>query len=348
MTVLQRAEKLTDRLAADAVRMRIDWKYLMGLPLDDPGFDDSVPSEFRGKVADAGLEQVALDALLERLAADELVAGGGKQRTDSTHVVAAVAALNRLELAGESVRAVLEALAAAAHPGWLEQRVCVSDFARRYGTPMTSWRPPASQPGRAASSPSRMPGTGTRCWRRFTIRASPAWLREIPAVETLRRVLLQNYTRTISANGKEVVRRREKEPEGDGVPPGHIRIASPYDTDARWGVKRDTFWAGYKLHVTETCDDAPECDCGCPAAGGEDGSARSGETGHARGCAGETFPNLITCVETTEATVPDAQMTAVIDDKLAGKDLRRPGSTLIPVTSARTWLSPSLPGTASP
>src|SRR5260370_25769788 len=65
-------------------------------------------------------------------------------RTDSTHVIAAVAALNRLELAGESVRAALEALAAA-HPAWLEQRVCVADFARRYGTPMTSWRPPASQ-----------------------------------------------------------------------------------------------------------------------------------------------------------------------------------------------------------
>ena len=69
----------------------------------------------------------------------------------------------------------------------------------------------------------------------------------------LRRVLVQNYTRVISADGKEVVRRREKEPEGDGLPPGRVRIASLYDTDARWGVKRDTFWLGYKLHVTETC-----------------------------------------------------------------------------------------------
>jgi hypothetical protein len=55
-----------------------------------------------------------------------------------------VAALNRLELAGESVRAAVEALAAA-HPAWLEQRICVSDWTRRYGTPMTAWRPPASQ-----------------------------------------------------------------------------------------------------------------------------------------------------------------------------------------------------------
>ena len=144
VTVLQRAENFTDRQAADAVRVRLDWKYLLGLPVDDPGFDHTVLAEFRTRVAEAGLEQVVLDALLERLVSAGLVKAGGKQRTDSTHVIAAVAALNRLELAGESVRAALEALAAA-HPDWVEQRICVPDFARRYGTPMTSWRPPASQ-----------------------------------------------------------------------------------------------------------------------------------------------------------------------------------------------------------
>jgi transposase len=104
VTVLQRAENLTDRPAAEAVRTRIDWQYLLGLRLDDPGFDHTVLAEFRARVAGGGLEQAALDALLERLAAGGLVKAGGKQRTDSTHVVAAVAALNRLELAGESVR----------------------------------------------------------------------------------------------------------------------------------------------------------------------------------------------------------------------------------------------------
>lgn len=66
VTVLQRAENLTDRLAAEAVRTRIDWQYLLGLAWDDPGFDHTVLSEFRGKVAAAGLEQVMLDALLKR------------------------------------------------------------------------------------------------------------------------------------------------------------------------------------------------------------------------------------------------------------------------------------------
>ena len=122
----QRAEKLTDRAAADAVRNHLDWQYLLGLPLDDPGFDDSVLAEFRAKVAEGGLEQVVLDRLLERLAAGGLVRAAGRQRTDSTHVEAAVASLNRLELAGESVRAALEALSAA-QPHWLEQRICVPD-----------------------------------------------------------------------------------------------------------------------------------------------------------------------------------------------------------------------------
>ena len=168
VTVLQRAEKLTDRMAAEAVRARMDWKYLLGLAVDDPGFDHRVLAEFRGKVAEAGLEQVALDALLGKLAGDGLVKAGGKQRTDSTHVVAAVAALNRLELAGESVRAAVEALAAA-HPGWLAQRICVPDRAGRYGTPLTSWRPPASQ-ARQDERPSLMPGTGSRCWKPSTLR----------------------------------------------------------------------------------------------------------------------------------------------------------------------------------
>jgi hypothetical protein len=307
VTVLQRAEKLADRQAAEAVRARIDWKYLLGLPLDDAGFDHSVLSEFRGKVAGAGLERVALDALLAKLVADGLVKAGGKQRTDSTHVIAAVAALNRLELAGESVRAALEALVAA-HPGWVAQRICVSDFARRYAVPVTSWRPPASEARRAELAVAYA-RDGYALLEAVCEASSPAWLRELPAVQTLRVVLLHNYTRTITEDGREVIRRREKEPEGDGLPPGHLRIASPYDLDARWGVKRDIFWLGYKLHITETCDDPPPCTC--PTAGG----------GHAAGCAALVFPNLITHVATTDATVTDNQMTSAIHDHLADRNL---------------------------
>jgi transposase len=344
VTILQRAENLTDRLAAEAVRTRIDWKYLLGLGLDDPGFDHTVLAEFRARVAGAGLEQVTLDALLARLAAEGLVKAGGKQRTDSTRVVAAVAALNRLELAGESVRAALEALAAA-HPDWVAQRICVPDFARRYATPMTSWRPPQSQARRdeLAVAYAR---DGYALLAAVYDRSAPGWLRELPAVDVLRRVLLQNYTRTITSDGREVIRRREKEPEGDGLPPGHARIASPYDLDARWGVKREEFWLGYKLHITETCDDPPACTCRPDAVAAR---ARAGGGEHARehdkGCAQLVFPNLITNVATTDATVTGNQMTAAICDDLTEKSLA-PGrqyldsgylSAALVVSALTTW-----------
>jgi transposase len=316
VTVLQRAENLTDRPAAEAVRTRLDWQYLLGLGLDDPGFDHTVLSEFREKTAGAGLERAVLDALLEQLAADGLIKAGGKQRTDSTHVVAAVAALHRLELAGESVRAALEALTAA-HPDWVAQRICVSDFARRYATPMTSWRPPASK-AKQDELAIAYARDGYALLEAVYDGSSPAWLREIPAIDVLRRVLVQNYTRVITG-GREVIKRREKAPEGDGLPPGHMRIASPYDTDARWGAKRDTFWLGYKLHITETCDDAPPCSCG--QAAGERAAARGHDREHGTDCARLVFPNLITHVATTDATVTDVQMTGAIDDDLAGKNL---------------------------
>ena len=103
VTILQREENLADRAAAEAVRTRIDWQYLLGLPLDDPGFDHTVLPEFRNRVEDAGLEQVALDGCWPGWRPRAWSRAGGKQRTDSTHVIAAVAALNRPGLAGESV-----------------------------------------------------------------------------------------------------------------------------------------------------------------------------------------------------------------------------------------------------
>src|SRR5260370_3164156 len=124
--------------------------------------------------------------------------------------------------------------------------------------------------------------------------------------EYRRTVVVENYLITTGEDGAEVISRREKEPEGAGLPPGHTRIASPYGPDAHWSVKRDEFWLGYKLHITGTCDDKPPCSCG-------------GKCG--KGCAAAALPNLITDVATTAATVTDNAMTSVIDDHLAAREL---------------------------
>src|SRR5215212_4595513 len=118
ITLLQFAENLSDRRAADAVRGRIDWKYLLGLELTDPGFDASVLSEFRGRLVAGGAETLLLDTLLTLCREHKLLVARGRQRTDSTHVLGAVRALNRLGCAIETLRAALNALATAA-PEWL-------------------------------------------------------------------------------------------------------------------------------------------------------------------------------------------------------------------------------------
>nr|WSX75585.1 transposase [Streptomyces sp. NBC_00899] len=103
--MLQKAANLTDRQAADEARENLAWKYALGLRLDDPGFDHTVLSEFRTRVVEHQAEERVLDLLLDRLRELGLVKEGGRQRTDSTHIVSAVRDLNRLELVGESVRA---------------------------------------------------------------------------------------------------------------------------------------------------------------------------------------------------------------------------------------------------
>ena len=82
VTVMQYSEGMSDRQAAEAVRARIDWKYVLGLELNDPGFDYSVLSEFRERLVAGQKEQMLLDELLVRLKELKLLKGRGQQRTD--------------------------------------------------------------------------------------------------------------------------------------------------------------------------------------------------------------------------------------------------------------------------
>jgi len=317
VTVLQMAEGLTDRQAAEAVREKLSWQYALGLDLDDPGFDHTVLSEFRARVVDHGLEERVLDLLLDRLVEVGLLGPGGKQRTDSTHVVSAVRDLNRLELAGESVRACLEALAACA-PWWLAEVIDVPGWSRRYTARVDSWRLPTSEAKRtelALAYARDGYALVEACYRAD----APGWVREVEAVQVLRVVVLQNYTRTVTETGTEVARR---EAERDGLPPGRFRLSSPYDTDARWGVKRDTFWNGYKVHLSETCD-AEEA---ATSRQGDGAGARSQPCPSATAGSGHSErspqrPNLITNVATTAATVPDSAMTEAIHHALDRRGL---------------------------
>jgi transposase len=298
VTVLQFAENLTDRQAADAVRSRIDWKYCLGLELTDPGFDFSVLSQFRTRLVAHDLQNVAFEMLLGRLVELGLVAVRGRQRTDATHVVAAVRDLNRLEMVGETLRAALEALATAA-PQWLTGQIDAATV-RRYGARIDEWRLPKDQAGRQKLAV-QVGRDGYQLLKAVAGRRAPAW-REIPAVEVLRQVWIQQYT--LSESGRAVIWR---DADIHGLPPGRTRIISPYDIDARYSEKRGTSWEGYKVHITETCDNTPA----------DDGTTDPAQP-----------PNLITNVATTHAAVADSAMTMPIHTMLAGRD-RLPGEHLM-------------------
>src|SRR5690242_1555512 len=144
VSVLQFVEGLTDAQAADAVRGRVDWKYLLGLELTDQGFDPSVLSEFRGRMVESGCAEVLVfEAVLDRLKAENLLAARGRARTDSTHVLGAIRSLERLELVGETLRAALEAIAATA-PDWL-RAFAPGDWFTRYGPRVDAYRLPKAE-----------------------------------------------------------------------------------------------------------------------------------------------------------------------------------------------------------
>jgi transposase len=274
--VMQYAEGLSDRQAAEAVRSRIDWKYALSLELTDPGFDYSILSEFRDRLLAGNAEQLLLDAMLKRFKEKGLLSARGRQRTDSSHVLAAVRVLNRLECVGETFRHALNSLAVTA-PDWLAPRLDPV-WAERYGPRFDEYRLPKKQVERQALA-DQIGEDGFRLLGAVYAPDTPSDLRTLPAVESLRQVWVQQYQVT-----DEVVRWRDN----DNIPPSGTMIGSPHDLDARYSVKRQTSWTGYKVHLTEVCD--PD------------------------------VPHIITHMETTSATAPDAQL-STIHQALADKEL---------------------------
>jgi len=278
VTVFQFIENLSDRQAADAVRARIDWKYALGLDLTDPGFDSSVLCEFRSRLLAGSAEQCLLDAVLECCRQRGWLKARGRQRTDSTHVLARVRVTNRLVCAQETLRHALNVLAVAA-PDWLLANSQPA-WLQRYGRRCDESRIPDGQEPRSAFA--RVIGEdGRSLLAAIDAPDAPAWLGDLPAVLTLRLAWLQQFYQ----DGGELRWRTQTE----GTPPSSQFVSSPYDLEARYARKETTTWVGYKVHLTETCDD--------------------------------DAPHLITHVETTPGPVADGDVTPAIHEGLEAKGL---------------------------
>jgi transposase len=277
MCIIQYMENYSDRQVAEAVKTRIDLKYALSMELTDPGYDFSVLSEFRSRLIEGGVEEVLLTSLLKICQERGMVKERGKQRTDSTHIEGAIRVTNRLVCAGEMLRAALNDLAIVA-PDWLRAHVPV-EWYERYERRMEDFRLPKEASKREAFA-GQIGEDGSQLLQWITEADATAWLREIPSVEILRQVWIQQFW---VEEGKIHFRSNQS------IPPASRLISSPYDPEAHMSIKRDTVWTGYKVHLTETCDD--------------------------------DAPHLIIHVETTPSTTQDMEMTDVIHEQLERKQL---------------------------
>ncbi|MEM9944901.1 MAG: IS1182 family transposase [Cyanobacteria bacterium P01_D01_bin.36] len=281
VTIMQFRENLSDRQAADAVRSRIDWKYLLGLELTDQGFDHSVLSEFRKRLIAGESEHLLLDKLLQRCQKEGIVKARGQQRTDATRVLADVRKLNRLELVGETMRAALNELATI-FPDWLSE-IAPEAWYDRYGHRVEDYRLPKTARKRDAYGLQ----VGKDAYYLLSCLETSAlenW-QELAQIKALKITLERHYEYNPDAPEKQRVRWKSKKE----LPRAEAGIESPYDTDARFRSRRGVNWVGYAVHFSETCDDG-EC-------------------------------HLITHVDTTDATIHEAQRTELIHQSLANKNL---------------------------
>lgn len=224
VTLLQFWEGLTDRQAADAVRTRIDWKYLLCLELTDLGFHHIVLSEFRTRLLSHAAERRLFDAILAIAQEQGLLKAGGRQRSDSTHILGAVRAMTRLEIVTETLRHALNVLATT-HPEWLRVHT-TADWVDRYGLRASEYRLPKGQAKRDAWA-EQVGCDGRTLLAAAYAEPEASELRLEPAIETLRCVWIQNFV-TVG----ETFRWRTN----DETPPTGRYIGSPYDVDARYAT----------------------------------------------------------------------------------------------------------------
>jgi transposase len=281
VTMMQFVEGLTDRQAAEAVQARIDWKYALALELHDPGFDFSVLCEFRARLVQASAEQRLLDCLLERCKERGYLKARGRQRTDSTHVLGALRVLDRLERVAETLRAALNALAREA-PEWLQQQLAPG-WCERYSRRIEEYRLPKGQEARHAYA-CQVGRDGQHLLTCLAHDEAPRAVRQLPEVEALRLIWQQQFVQVVQGEEGQMELRDPK-----NLASASEIVESPYETEARFATKRGMHWVGYKVHLTETCDDEA--------------------------------PHLITQVSTTPAPATDVAQLLPVQDALAQQDL---------------------------
>ena len=240
VSIFQFMERLADRQAAQALRMRLDWKYALHLPLEDAGFDFSVLSEFRDRLIDGQAEKRVFEKLVEEIRAMGLIKERGKQRSDSIAMLVKVRRLSRIEMVVETLRLAVVALVTA-HREWCEEIIPPS-WEEKYGERFVRQRYSEKE---WQEYETNIGNDGEWLLKRLTEGGAPAGLKDLPEVQILKTVWAQQFR---EETGQMVYKDLKKYD-------GHTQIQTPHDPEARYSRKRNFEWLGDKVQVTETEDD---------------------------------------------------------------------------------------------
>jgi transposase len=190
VTIMPDVEEGSDRQAAEAVPGRIDWQDALRWERTDPGFDSTVFSEFRTRLVMGAAEPRLFDAILDRCRARQCLNARGRQRTDATPGLARVRAVKRVACVGDTRRDALNRLAVVA-PEWLHAHRQV-EWEQRDGRRVEDYRLLTRKEDRHAYA--QVIGADGYAWLADIYPSqAPAWAREVPAVETWRRVWVQQF-----------------------------------------------------------------------------------------------------------------------------------------------------------
>ena len=240
VTIFQYLEDLSDRQAAEAMRVRLDWKYALHQTVDYAGFNFSVLSEYRARLVEHKAERRVFETALDQLKGLGMLKARGRQRTDSLAVLTRVRTLNRIELVVETLRLALEALLAV-EVDWTRATLPPT-WEELYGKRCVAERLSKKELALLQDGTGQ---DGQWLLDRLDAPSTPKGLSELPEVKVLRTVWAQQYE----------VRDQTVVFQTPGAYDGETRIQSPHDPEARWSKKRDQEWIGDKLQVTETDDE---------------------------------------------------------------------------------------------
>ncbi len=237
VTIFQFLEAIPDRVAAEHVKTRLDWKYALHLPFDDSGFHYSDLCNFRKRLAEHGKESLLFDQLLNRIQSLGFLKKRKYQRTDSTHVLAVIRQLSRIENLSEGLRVSLKAIENSDSAFY--QMKIPALYREHWSKPLSDYQMSDDERREALERVGR-----DMHWLLSFLKTNKESFLRLPELELLQTLFTQHFT----------IQSHQVHVKAEATT-GKDKIQSSHEPEARYSTKRDKKWVGYKTHITETANE---------------------------------------------------------------------------------------------